>query len=245
MGDDPSFKAMREIGGPLTWGVCRQDVRNRVRTGDIVVFISCHRSKVTRSSEYRLCSIATVERKIRQSDVWLDDSLRKFSRYSNLLVKPSHSGRGWDHFEPPFNGPHGHSDWFWRIANYAGLKKDDFKQIHSTNRYEPGTRIRGRTIEIACNYVIFSSNNAETVVLADPPVVASRREGQPFESWKSDRLSNEIKKLTLGMAERSSNRKRWLRTGNTPQPHRHIVFELPRGDAENWRADFFKLIGKQ
>jgi hypothetical protein len=33
-GDDPSFYAMRKFGGQLSWGVCRQDVRNSLRPND-------------------------------------------------------------------------------------------------------------------------------------------------------------------------------------------------------------------
>src|SRR2546427_3816607 len=38
-GDDPSFYVARR-GGPLTWGVCRQDLRNAISIGSIVVFFS-------------------------------------------------------------------------------------------------------------------------------------------------------------------------------------------------------------
>src|SRR5208283_2890573 len=38
-GDDPSFYQARQ-GNPLTWGVCRQNVRNAIQPKDIVVFIS-------------------------------------------------------------------------------------------------------------------------------------------------------------------------------------------------------------
>jgi hypothetical protein len=38
-GDDPSFYVARRYGGPLTWGVCRPDVRSTIQTGSIVVFL--------------------------------------------------------------------------------------------------------------------------------------------------------------------------------------------------------------
>jgi hypothetical protein len=38
-GDDPSFYVARR-GGLLTWGVCRQDVRNSIEPGSIVVFFA-------------------------------------------------------------------------------------------------------------------------------------------------------------------------------------------------------------
>jgi hypothetical protein len=65
-GDDPSFYAMRKFGGQLSWGVCRQDVRNHLRTGDVVVFFS-YLKEDTGDSEYRLCALATVVQKVLQS----------------------------------------------------------------------------------------------------------------------------------------------------------------------------------
>ena len=38
-GDDPSF-FVAGAGGPLTWGVCRQNLRTAIRQGSIVVFFS-------------------------------------------------------------------------------------------------------------------------------------------------------------------------------------------------------------
>src|SRR4051794_1528407 len=41
VGDDPSFRAARHApGSDVTWGVCRTDLRNALRPGDVVVFIA-------------------------------------------------------------------------------------------------------------------------------------------------------------------------------------------------------------
>jgi len=56
-GDDPSFYQARR-GNPLTWGVCRQNVRNAIQPQDIVVFISF--TKAAGAIRYRLCAVATV-----------------------------------------------------------------------------------------------------------------------------------------------------------------------------------------
>ncbi len=37
----------RKFGGPLSWGICRQDVRNRLPHGDLVVFFSFRKFKET------------------------------------------------------------------------------------------------------------------------------------------------------------------------------------------------------
>jgi hypothetical protein len=60
-GDDPSFYAARKFGSQVSWGICRQDVRNRLRPGDIVVFFSFHKFDETGDSEYRMCALGTAE----------------------------------------------------------------------------------------------------------------------------------------------------------------------------------------
>src|SRR5579872_7330550 len=39
-GDDPAFFSARFHDGPVTWGVCRHDVRSAIEPGDWVVFFS-------------------------------------------------------------------------------------------------------------------------------------------------------------------------------------------------------------
>lgn len=99
-GDDPSLFSRRHHGGNLTWGVCRQQVRNRLRTGDVVVFSSFRNALDVRKVEYRLCAVTTVERKIRQTDIWCAPELRVYRKYLNLLIRPNRSSDGWEHHEP-------------------------------------------------------------------------------------------------------------------------------------------------
>jgi hypothetical protein len=67
LGDDPSFFCRLKQKGALTWGVCRADVRKQVQLGDVVVFFAF--TNLGGEVEYRLSPIATVDRKIRQSDI--------------------------------------------------------------------------------------------------------------------------------------------------------------------------------
>ncbi len=69
-GDDPSFRAMRKFGRQLTWGVCRQDVRNEISEGDVAVFFSFRKCGKYGEAEYRFCCVATVQRKVSQADIW-------------------------------------------------------------------------------------------------------------------------------------------------------------------------------
>ncbi len=241
-GDDPSFRAMRKFSGQLTWGVCRQDVRNAIREGDVAVFFSFRKCSKNGEADYRFCSVATVRRKVSQSDIWQKESLRVFRKYCNLLIRPPKSKEIWKYFEPSFQGARPHEDWLWRIADHDGLRKKDFRNIEKTNRFKQGTHMGDFLVEIAPNYVIFSSDPTKTVTLSNPPVVASHIKGQQHENWKKDDLSKEIKRLTLEESERVNGTRRWLRTTNLYNPHRQIVFELPKRVAEKWRARLLRCV---
>src|SRR5467141_3677505 len=153
-GDDPSFYAMRQFGGQLSWGICRQDVRNRLRTGDVVVFFSYLKFDGAGDSEYRLCALATVEKTVSQTELWQDPKLQKFRKYFNLLIRPAKLTRGgWEHYEPALNGDKTrvHEDWLWRICDHHGLRKERFDKLEKTNRFDSRDPVK-----VARNYVIFS-----------------------------------------------------------------------------------------
>lgn len=246
VGDDPSFYAARKFGGQLSWGICRQDVRNRLRPGDIVVFFSFRRFKETGDSEYRLCALATVDRKVSQMDLWHDQNLEIYRKYFNLLIRPLGSMNDvWEHFEPTLEGSRLHNDWLWRMAEHQGFRKADFKKLQATDRLEPGATVRGSQIVIAKNYVLFSPHPAAGHIVAKPSEIAWHSKGKPAEEWNRDKFSQAVRRMTLDVAERANGRKRSLRIRNSQRAHRHIVFELPRRDAERWRADFLQVIGKR
>jgi hypothetical protein len=140
-GDDPSFYAARKFGGKLSWGVCRQDVRNRLCPGDVVVFFSSSKQEDTGRTNYRLCALATAERRVSQDDIWQDESLAIYREYSNLLIRPL-GDAGWEHFEPDLGGQGGHHDWLWRIACHRGLQRGDFKRLQATDKLEFGATVR-------------------------------------------------------------------------------------------------------
>jgi hypothetical protein len=242
-GDDPSFYATRTSGGQLTWGVCRQDVRNHLRPEDMVVFFSFRRFEETGDSEYRLCAVATVEDRVRQTELYECKHLRCYTKYFNLLIRPSKSSNGvWEHFEPALEGSRIHGDWLWRIADHDGLEKDDFTKLEGTDRFARGAAIRRRPVEIARNYIIFSSYKSKTYVLAKPPVIAWHSKGKPAEEWNADKFSQAVRRITLETAAQANGRCRSLRIRNSQRAHRHIVFQMPPSDAIEWRAEFLGLI---
>jgi len=241
-GDDPSFHALQKLGGQLSWGVCRQDVRNAIREGDMVVFFSFRKCNEKGETEYRLRCVATVKRKVSQADIWQEKSLSIFRKYCNLLIRPSSSHGIWEHFEPCLRGRRSHKDWLWRTINHTGLKKEQFDKIHGANCFKQGTLIGGFPVEFAHNYVIFSPDPARTLVLSNPPVVARHDRGLFYEKWNEDEFSQGVKRFILEKAANVNGRKRWLRIKNTQHPHRQIVFELSKRDAEDWRAHIFRFV---
>ena len=240
-GDDPSFYTMRRLGGRLSWGVCRPDVRNAIQEGDITVFFSYAKCKDGKS-EYRFCCIATVDCKISQADIWQKERFFEFQKYCNLLVRPSKPDGVWEHFEPCLQGSRAHKHWLWRCAEHSHLKKEEFQKIVEMNSFKPGIQKNGKQINFAHNYVIFSLDPTKTYVLSNPPIIANHVKGQHHEEWNEDNFSQLIWSYTLEKAMHTNDKERWLRTKNIQQPHRHIVFELPDENANNWRANILQLV---
>ena len=73
VGDDPAFECSRlyaKVGGRLSWGVCRPDLRNEITPGDMVVFVAADRLRDHRPARYRLAGWGTAERLVSQVEVW-------------------------------------------------------------------------------------------------------------------------------------------------------------------------------
>jgi len=212
----------------------------------LLPFFSFRKFPDTGDSEYRICALATVDKKISQIEIWKDKSHRKFRRYFNLLIRPSRSKHNaWEHFEPTLHGSRLHHDWLWRMAEHQGFRKRDFKALEARDLLEKHATIRHHPLIIAKNYVLFSTDAAKTHILSKPAVVAWHSKGKPNEEWNKDRFSQAVQKLTLDVAEKANGRKRSLRIKNSQRAHRHIVFELPNDEAYRWRTQFLDLIRDQ
>lgn len=244
IGDDPSFCEYLN-GHRLTWGVCRTDVRNRLQPNDIVVFFSIRDSKDGSQKEYHLSAVATVEKKIRQSEI---GELGEFGHYCNRLIRRNGSDDPWEHFERCYSNKHEHGDWVWRFADHCRLHKEQFDDVNRSSFFVEGKKIRGMVIDIASNYVIFSSDPSETVVLSKPQKVAIRRPRDDQETWTNTRVSNTIRRLTLDKVNdlrRRGRKKRHLMTTGGRFPHRQIVFWLIPEQAAKWRSDFVGFLGNE
>jgi hypothetical protein len=238
VGDDPSFAAGQRFGprgGALTWGVCRQDVRNALDSGDLVIFFAADRLADRRPAPARYCFVgfATVDRKVTQADIWTDDSLAVYRNYRNLVIRPAATGEGWEHFEPEMTERLWHQDWLWRIADTHGLAKNDFKRVQDGGALRPADRIGRRPITLAANYVLFRREDDLTVVLAEPPEVAHATTPGSQESWDDTSMARIIMQVVF------SGTRRTLRTTNPQQCHRHIAIDA---DATERRCGLLRAI---
>lgn len=212
IGDDPSFFASQYTGSPITWGICRRDVRSAIEPGDWVAFFSATRDSISRTTLYRFAAVMKVAIKIDQPSIFI--SHPEYCDYLNLLVRPK--GRGWVHHEAGVPPKEWHADWLWRISD-GKLRKDEVLRLQ--NKFVAGTAL---PISVGKNYVIFESDQA--VVAATPPVVADHHVGAPREMWHSDDASQQIHMLTFGSS------KRGLRINNQQRPHRHANLPSPTNE---------------
>lgn len=220
IGDDPAFFSAQALGGPVTWGVCRQDVRNQLIIGDVVVFFSVTFDEARINGDYKFIGALTVSERIDMTEVFGELSGNRYDQYLNLLVRPS--GSGWEHFEPALPSDHWHDDWMWRICDHTGYRKVKF--VHSGGNHRQGDPLvaAGSPATFAPNYIVFSADPEQSLVLTDPPLIAAWQRGSEFEEWLDTPVANVIWSLTLAYSHRDH-----LRTRNRQQPHRQAWADPP------------------
>jgi hypothetical protein len=230
-GDDPSFGSSQRRRGPLTWGVCRPDVRRAARPGDLLIFFAADRLRQVRpdAARYQFVGFATVNKCVRQTDFWTVKSLKAFRWYDNLLVR-SDGGR-LVHFEPALPGELWHGDWLRRLAsNPKAFSRAEFEDAERTKHLPH--RINGRRYEVGANYIVFGREPSETFILTDPPVIATVKENGLTETWEKTRFAVALRRIVLGQTTRS------LRTTHPQRAHRHIRLDV---DGEQLRLDIRRL----
>jgi hypothetical protein len=92
-GDDPAFFSALYYDGPVTWGVCRPNVRCPIRKNDGVVFFAEQKDSQD-NSNYRFVAALRVADKIEHTALSMHPL---FSQYFNLVIRPC--GAGWEHHE--------------------------------------------------------------------------------------------------------------------------------------------------
>src|SRR5262245_54641763 len=84
IGDDPALMAAAQSeSGVITWGICRRNLRNLVRAGDVLVFFAADRLTDHTPASYCWVGYATVDRKISQAEIWEKNELADFRTYPN------------------------------------------------------------------------------------------------------------------------------------------------------------------
>jgi hypothetical protein len=227
IGDDPAFFSASYYGGPVTWGVCRPDVRSAISPGDWVIFFAAAEPEAYEpgARNYRFVAALQVQLKMRHIDLFKADV--PYQNYLNLLVRPVPGG--WQHHEPALHSRDWHKDWLWRVAKTGRRRKEHMSETR--DRPIPEETVRNALADPPANYVIFDSENA---IRARVPIpVAEYRKGDEQERWFGDERTQRIKSLIY------LHNCRGLRTLNIQQPHRHFRRHLPD---PNWAQQFSEAI---
>jgi hypothetical protein len=232
-GDDPSFYVARRHGGPLTWGVCRQDVRTAIRPGSVVVFVSY--TKTGTVYRYRMSAVATVAEKLDRCEIFDNPRFSPHAdKYLNLLIQTDFNG--WKYDESDRHRSYRHPDWLWRIADHGRLSREQFCTRHQSVREAGG--FTGGAIPMARNYVVFSSTPAETYVSPNPPEVATAERGER-EVW----VNRDLKHLTIDRAAQLHNaNRRHLRSRGFGYSHPELRFEMEADEAADWRRSLIATL---
>jgi len=241
-GDDPSFFSATHLNGPVTWGVCRGDIRNKLASGDVVVFFAY--DDLSDHTVYKLSAIVTVQRVVSENQLFLEPKLARFKNYLNLLVIPTSDRAGWQHMEPCFPKA-GHDDWLWRLADRSTFNSGDFgKRAKKIKAIKDGQRFNGKYYRFGPNYAIFSNKKAETHVLPHPQVVAEHWGGDS-EIWKNSLFSKGVRKRTLDKGITCDMEERGLRL---PKAYPHCPppsWEMSPKALTAWRAKFISFVQQQ
>ncbi len=225
IGDDPSFAWAREHGGPLTWGVCRPDLRNALERGDVVVFFSADRLPDRSPARYAWVGFATVASKVSQSAIFERDDLAPLRARPNLLIRKATSGV-FEHHEPALDPRDWHRDWVWRLVRSHRRKKQDFDPVEATGVFDPrSSRAAGSLITLADNYVLFADEDTLTWIAEDPPIIAEAAQNGQAETWMNRPLATELQSLIFHRAPRPS-----LRTSNPQTAHPELRLAMPPDD---------------
>ena len=215
--DDPAFFSAKHFNGPVTWGVCRTDVRNAVKTGDWVVFVAGERHPGGMDYDYRLVAVLRVGEK---HSGW--DIPEVFGAYLNRLV--SREASRFVHMEPARAKRDGHQDWLWRLCAGPGGRKPLF-ELSGKDDVVPEAYL-GTADADGKNYVAFERDTG--FVLERPPLVATKRGAEQLqEQWLQTPEVLALRRVVFG-----ASAERFLRTTNHQQPHRHTRQDV--ADDETW-----------
>lgn len=233
-GDDPAFYSARAQRGPVTWGVCRRDVRRAVQPGHVLLFFSVEEEKHN-NFIYKFCALLTVKQKIRQTDIWKTEALnsnRQFRRYENLLIRPTKDS--WRQSEPGLPQREWHKDWLSRLT-FKDSDTIEFRQAQENGflTNQQAERFVDR------NYIIFSNAPEASFICEYPQAIASCGGNGMVESWVDSPFANKLKSFTVDHTRGN------LRTRNKQRAHRHSKWLLEQSELQDWRGGFVEWLRKR
>jgi hypothetical protein len=90
-GDDPAFFAAQFFMSDVqcaTWGVCRRDVRQQLKDGDVVVFF-CGKPRVgtRRIWDYYYIGLGTVKSTVDRRRLWTEELFTPYRKFYNVLAQ--------------------------------------------------------------------------------------------------------------------------------------------------------------
>ena len=128
-GDDPSFFCAEEFLGDVrlaSWGVCRPDLRARLRPRDFVVFFCAQQDVGERSRwHYYFIGVGTVAKAVAHRSIWRSTANGEYREFYNLLIDAK--GNHHEVIQPA------HSDWKNRTRAPYVLFKEKNTDFNVTN----------------------------------------------------------------------------------------------------------------
>ena len=126
-----------------------------------------------------------------------------------------------------------------------GVKsKDDLKAQCATDRVRVGQSIGGKPFIFGNNYVLFSQEAKQTLILKEPPIIA-HAEPPRSEEWKRDRMTRAIWAKTFGeLRKHKPTCLRTLRLNNkTQHPHSPPArWKVDDDSADQWRKEMIAFL---
>lgn len=235
IGDDPSFYQFFKRKS-LTWGICRTNIRNNLQNDDVVLFY-CFCADCF---AYFLTGFATVDKKIKQSEIWKKNEYSSYRDYFNLLIKPSGSGKKWIHFE--------------RLAEITGEHSDWLNRLILSKEPESSFVLNNDTIQASYfennNYVIFKHDLADTYMLEKQIKVATWKPKSKKETWIESEIVSKIHAFTFELSNFdkykviSKKNRSSLRVHDRNQSHVYIKYDLKIEGLDQWKKDFKEYLEK-
>lgn len=161
VGDDPSFFCATRLKGPVTWGICRHNVRNILRNHDEIHFVLC--DKTNRPTwEYYYVGHGVVATTITHEEIFTKSEFRLFREYFNTLLEPR--GKRFIHFEKLPLGMW-HDDWVMRLSSVHRLGQLDLLVPktpcgirEAKTKHLEGVEFLNSKVPLGSNYIVFDQH---------------------------------------------------------------------------------------